>query len=604
MSSGRKHEAQWFLSLLRPTLRSHLLSITLTVLGSSMFLLDPLLIKWLIDRVLPRKDLRLLLTAGAGFLAIYAGRVALTTLARLISFRAVQDLAVRMRLNILERLNRLSAEYHDTVAPGYTLYTLEQDVDQVSEIGSGLVPSVLQAVFNALFVTITVSILNWRLALVLVPLVPVFFFSKRYFGSRLRFASDSAQRAASQETEFFQEHVCSIIQIQLLHQEGPQTDRFLRRAVEKRDAANHRTAIEMLFAGCYMGLIALGTVGIVCYGGYQVFVGGLTIGGLVAFYSYLGRLFDPVNVAVDIYSRLNRLSSSISRILGIVDRPSAVVSQLNCVPLPSSVQVEIDFAEVCFSYNPNVPRVLERINLRIHAGEKIAVVGASGSGKSTITKLVARLYDVSQGTICLDGLDVRRIELNSLRTSICYLTQETVLFDRSLKENLLLANPQATDEQLLRAIQLAELDVLLQRLSDGWNTQLGPRGNALSGGERQRIALARAVLQTPSLLILDESTSALDAPTERRIFANLRRHFSRQTMIVISHRVTALSWVDRIIVLDHGRIVEDGSHEYLLPRGGIYRSLYNSPQASDEGLTSSPAESLELLPSKPVIATD
>jgi ABC-type bacteriocin/lantibiotic exporter with double-glycine peptidase domain len=558
-----------------------MVSIGLTVLGSSMFLLDPLLIKWLIDRVLPRKDPRLLLISAAGFFAIYAGRVALTALARLISFRAVQDMAVRMRLNILERLNQLAADYHETVAPGNTLYALEQDVDQVSEIGSGLVPSVLQAAFNSLFVIITVCILNWRLALVLVPLVPLFFFSKRYFGSRLRLASDSAQQTASQETEFLQEHVCSIIQIQLLHQENAQTERFLRQAIEKRDAANQRTAIETLFVACYMGLIALGTVGIVCYGGYQVFVGALTVGGLVAFYSYLGRLFDPVNVAVDVYARLNRLRSSIRRILEIVDRPSSIMNHPNCVPFTDSVKTDIEISELCFSYQPDAPRVLERINLRVHSGEKIALVGASGSGKSTITKLLARLYDVSQGKICFDGLDVRTIELNSLRAGICYLTQETVLFDRSLRDNLLLANPQASDKELVRAIQMAELEALLQRLPDGLDTPLGPRGNAVSGGERQRIALARAVLQTPSLLILDESTSALDGPTEKRIFANLRRHFKGQTMILISHRVSALSWVDRIVVLDDGQIAEDGTHEYLLQRDGVYRNLCNSSPSSD-----------------------
>lgn len=603
MTPSAKHEAQWFLSLLRPSLRAHIISITLAVLGSSLFLLDPLLIKWLIDRVLPRKDLRLLLAAATGFLGIYAGRVALTALGRLISFRAVQDLAVRMRLNILEHLNQLSADYHDTAAPGDTLYTLEQDVDQVSEIGSGLVPSVLQAVFNAFFVTITVCILNWRLALVLVPLVPLFLLSKKYFGARLRLASDSAQRSASQETNFLQEHLSSVIQVQLLRQENAQAQHFLRRAIAKRDAVNHRTAIEMLFASCYMGLIALGTVGIVCYGGYQVFVGSLTIGGLVAFYSYLGRLFDPVNAAVEIYSRLNRLRSSIRRVLEIVERHVAVTNQSGCLPIPPSTRSNIEILDVCFNYPPDSSYALENINLRISAGEKVAIVGASGSGKSTITKLIARLYDVSRGKICIDGLDLRTVDVASLRTRICYLMQETVLFDRSLKENLMLANPDATDEELIRAIQMAELGALLQRLPKGWNAQLGPRGNALSGGERQRIALARAALQAPSLLILDESTSALDAPTEQRIFAKLRRYFKHQTMMLISHRVSSLSWVDRIIVLDHGRIVEEGTHEYLLQRDGIYRNLYHSPQTSDV-LASKPGESAELLPYKPVIATD
>lgn len=604
MTANAKHEAQWFLALLRPSLRRHVISISLAVLGSSMFLLDPLLIKWLIDRVLPRKDLRLLLTAGAGLFGIYAGRVALTTLGRLISFRAVQDLAVQMRLNVLDQLNQLSADYHDTAAPGDTLYTLEQDVDQVSEIGSGLVPSVLQAVFNAFFVTITVCVLNWRLALVLVPLVPLFFLFKKYFGSRLRFASDSAQQSASQETNFLQEHLSSVIQVQLLRQENAQVQRFLRRAIAKRDAVNHRTAIEMLFASCYMGLIAVGTVGIICYGGYQVFIGSLTIGGLVAFYSYLGRLFDPVNAAVDIYSRLNRLRSSIRRVLEIVERHVAVTNEPGCVPIPPSIRSNIEILDVCFSYSADCSYALKNINLRIRAGEKIAFVGASGSGKSTITKLIARLYDVSQGKICIDGMDVRTVDVASLRTRICYLMQETVLFSRSLKENLMLANPEATDEELIRAIQMAELGGLVQRLPKGWNAPLGPRGNALSGGERQRIALARASLQAPSLLILDECTSALDAPTEQRIFAKLRRYFKHQTMVLISHRVSSLSWVDRIIVIDHGRIVEEGTHEYLLQQDGIYRNLYNSSQTGDIGLTSKPAESSEVLPHKPVIATD
>jgi ABC-type bacteriocin/lantibiotic exporter with double-glycine peptidase domain len=604
VTPSAKQEARWFLGLLRPSLRSHVISIALAVLGSSMFLLDPLLIKWLIDRVLPRKDLQLLLTAAAGFFGIYAGRVALTTLGRLISFRAVQDLAVRMRLHILKHLNELSADYHDTAAPGDILYTLEQDVDQVSEIGSGLVPSVLQAVFNAFFVTIAVCILNWRLALVLVPLVPLFFLFKKYFGSRLRHASDSAQGSASQETEFLQEHLSSIIQIQLLHQEDAQTERFLRRAIAKRDAVNHRTATEMLFAACYMGLIALGTVGIVCYGGYQVFVGGLTIGGLVVFYSYLGRLFDPVSAAVDIYSKLNRLRSSIRRVLEIAEQHVAVTNQPSCVPIPSSTKSSIQIENMSFSYCSDCPYALENINVRINAGEKIALIGASGSGKSTITKLIARLYDVSRGKVCIDGLDVRTVDVVSLRTRICYLMQDTVLFDRSLKENLLLANPDATDEQLIQAIQMAELETLLGRLPEGWDAPLGPRGNVLSGGERQRIALARAALQAPSLLILDESTSALDGPTEQRVFAKLRRHFKHQTMILISHRVSSLSWSDRIIVIDCGRIVEEGTHEYLMQREGAYRNLYNLSQTSDTALTSKPSASPELLPFKPVIATE
>jgi ABC-type bacteriocin/lantibiotic exporter with double-glycine peptidase domain len=584
--SNARRELRWFLSQLRPFLASQVISISLIVLGSSMFLLDPLLLKWLIDKVLPKKDLHLLLTAAVGFLGIYLCRLAFSAAGRLISFHAVQKLVVNLRLSVLEHLNRLSAQYHDSRAIGDTLYRIEQDVDQVAEIGSSLVPSVLQAASNAIFVITTVCILNWRLTLVLVPLLPLFFVFRTYFATRLRVASDSTQQTASDESEFLQEHLSSVIQIQLLRQEHAQTESFLCRATAKRTAANDRMLTEVLFATCYMGLIALGTVGILGYGGYQVFVGSLTVGGLVAFYSYLGRLFEPLNVAIDIYSRLNRLRSSIRRIVDVIDQVPEVANQPNCVSLSLPIRGKVDVSNVCFSYKTGGPHVLEDLNLQIKPCEKVALVGASGSGKSTITKLVARLYDVRRGKICIDDVDVRAIDLNGLRTAISYVMQETVLFDRTLKENLMLGNAKATENELTRAIEMAELEAVVRRLPYGWNTQLGPKGNSLSGGERQRLALARAVLQSPSLIILDESTSALDAPTEQRIFTSLSRYFRDQTMVVISHKLSALAWVDRIIVLEGGRIEDTGTHEGLLQRGGMYTRLYNTWSSSETLSTS------------------
>jgi ABC-type bacteriocin/lantibiotic exporter with double-glycine peptidase domain len=582
--NGRR-ESRWFISQLRPFLISHIVNVTLMALGSAMFLLDPLLLKWIIDKVLPDRDLRRLLTAAGALLVIYVCRLGMTAVGRLLSFRTVQDLTVQLRVNLLHHLNCLSTQYHEKKALGDTLYRIEQDVDQIAETGSGLLPSVLQAIFNAIFVITTICILNWRLTLVLLPLIPLFFLFRTYFAGRLRRASDSTQQAASDENEFLQEHLSSVTQIQLLRQEHAQTAHFLVRATAKRDALNHRILTEILFATCYMGLIALGTVGILGYGGYQVIVGTLTIGGLVAFYSYLGRLFDPLNVAVDVYSRVNRLRSSVRRILEIMEQVPEISNQPNCVSLAPPLQGHVDVSNVYFSYKRNGPHVVEALNLQIKPGEKVALVGASGSGKSTITKLVARLYDVHRGAICVDDLDIRSIDLADFRNAICYVMQETILFDRTLKENLRLGNPRATEGELKRAIEMAELAPLLRRLPLGWNTRLGPKGNTLSGGERQRLALARAVLQSPSVLILDESTSALDSPTEQRIFINLSRHFRDRTMIVISHRLAALSWVDRIVVLEGGRIVEAGTQEQLLQQQGVYFRLYNTRSESDGSLS-------------------
>src|SRR6267378_4018223 len=302
---------RWFVRQVRPFLRAHLLSVSMIVLSSLMFLLDPLLIKWLIDSVLPKRDFHLLLLSAAGFFGLYICRLGFSALAGLVSFRTVQELVFRIRLNILEQMNRLSADYHETTPVGEKLYRMEQDVDQVAELGSSLVPSVLQTAFNTIFVVGTMFVLDLRLMCVLLPLMPAFFVFRRYFENQLRLASDLAQQQSSRESSFLQEHLGSVVQVQLLHQERSQTEVFLERATTRVKALADRNLVESLFRTCYMAVISLGTIAILGYGGYRVFMGALTVGGLVAFYSYLGRLFDPLNAAVDIYSRFNRLSSSI-----------------------------------------------------------------------------------------------------------------------------------------------------------------------------------------------------------------------------------------------------------------------------------------------------
>jgi len=580
MTNRLTPQLRWFLTQLRPLLRAHLLSLLLIVLSSLTFLLDPLIMKWLIDKVLPKRDTTLLMVAAVGVGGVYLCQLGCNAFGAVLSFRTVQRLVYSIRLALLEQINRLSANFHESVPLGEKLFRIEQDVDQVAELGAMVVPSVIQTAFMAVFVVSTMFILNLRLTCVLIPLMPIFFILRRRYEIRLRRAADSVQEESSKENDFLQEHLNSVMQIQLLRQEDRQTRAFMSQARAKMRAVTYRNVQEILFRTWYLGVIAVGLITILCYGGYQVFVGVLTLGGFVAFYSYLARLFAPLNAAIEIYSRLNRLNASLRRILEIIEEKPSVLERLEAVQLPQRTEGTIVLQSVCFRYRDS-PAVLTGLELAVKAGEKVALVGISGSGKSTIAKLMARLYDVNQGVICIDGIDIRDVTLASLRAAVCYVPQEPVLFNRSIKENLLLGNPSATSRELGEAVEIAGLTELLSSFPGGWNTQAGPRGNFLSGGERQRVALARAILQKPSVFLLDESTSALDVPSERRAYANLTQYFKERTCVFVSHRVSALTWVDRIIVLNQGVIEAQGSHDQLIQRGGLYARLYKTGPLSE-----------------------
>src|SRR5258706_10728336 len=573
-------QLRWFLSQLRPLLKAHLLSVLLIVLASLTFLLDPLILKWLIDIVLPKRDARLLMAAVACIAGIYICQLSCYAVGGALSFQTVQKLVYSIRLKLLDQINRLSANFHERIPLGESLYRIEQDADQVADLGSTIVPSILQTAFTAVFVLSAMFILNLRLTCVLLPLMPLFVFLKRQYEIRLRRAADNAQEESSKENNFLQEHLSSVVQIQLLRQEDTETRAFITRAQAKMQALHRRNIQEILFRTWFLGVVATGMIAILSYGGYQVFLHALTVGGFVAFYSYLARLFAPLSAAVDIYSRLNRLRSSLQRILEIINETPCVCDSPTAMELPRPTKGRVVLEGVVFGYRDN-PRVLTGLGLELRTGEKIALVGASGSGKSTVAKLIARLYDVNQGVVRIDGIDVRDVTLASLRSTICYVPQEAILFDRSIKENLLLGKAEASIEELWEAVEVAGLTALIHSLPRGWDTQIGPRGMFLSGGERQRLSLARAVLRKPSVFLLDESTSALDVPSERQVYINLTQHLCQLTILFFSHPLSSLTWAVRIFFLNQVVIEEEGTHEQLIETGRIYPNLFKSAPSPD-----------------------
>lgn len=544
MQVTRSGEFSWLLSQVRPFFRLHLGSYFCVVAAGILVLLDPLIVRFLIDEVIPSRRISWLPFVAAAFFFTYLGRLGFDSLAGILNFRAVQKMTYRSRLSLLRHLQRLSAEYHDNTSPGDTLHRLQMDVDQVATLSGEVLPALLRIVTTFTLVMSTMLVLNYRLTIVVLPLIPVFILVRRRFQSRLRNASDSVQERSGKLIGFLDEHLSAIVQVQLLSCEQREARRFARISSDVVRAQMKRRGTELFFSSVLYLIIITGMAGVLSFGGYQVMSGTLTAGGLVAFYGYTLQLFIPLYGVVDIYAKVQRVAASARRLIEITEAKAILRDGER--PLRVDEPAVVELKDVCFSYDSE-RLVLNALSLCVDRGERVALMGTSGNGKSTIAKLVARMYDARAGNVLLDGNDVRDFKLKSLRSAVIFVPQDPVLFDVTLRENLLYGNPQASEDEIERVTKLAQLDVLINRLPKGLDESLGPRGNRLSGGERQRVALARALLQHPKVLILDECTSALDELTEKRLLHALDQHLRDVTTIIISHRPYPTSWANRVV---------------------------------------------------------
>ena len=556
-------ELRWLASQAKPFLRLHAGSYLCILFSSGLVLLDPLIVRVLIDDIIPSRRLSWLPLVGAAFFISYMGRLGLDSLAGVLNFRSVQKMTFRSRLGLLRQLQRLSAEYHDNTPVGDTLHRLQLDVDQTSSLSGEVIPAALRIVTLFVLVMTAMLVLNWRLTAIVLPLIPLFIFVRRQFHQYLCKASDEVQRQSGEVIAFLEEHLSAIVQVQLLSCEQREARRFARISSGAVRTQMKRRVTEIFFSSLLYLIIVLGMAGVLCFGGYQVINGALTAGGLVAFYGYTLQLFMPLYGVVDIYSKFQRAAASVRRLIEIIEAKQVFHDRAGAVTLQSGYPAAMDLKDVFFSYNKS-RKVLEGINLRVHPGERVALAGTSGNGKSTVAKLIARLYDVRSGVVSVDGTDVRDIKLKSLRSSVIFVPQDPILFNVTLRENLLYGNAQATEAEVTAVTKLVQLEPLLNRLPNGWDEPLGPRGNRLSGGERQRVALARALLQRPKILILDECTSALDELTEKRLLTELDGVLRNVTTLIVSHRPFPIRWADRAIQLGYGQIGE-GKQQTAVP---------------------------------------
>lgn len=542
--------------------------------------IDPLLMRRLIDVELPQRDLRaaLLLVSGIGL--CYFGRSAFYSLGSLANFSVTQLCTFDLRLALLDQMNRLSADYHEQTPTGEKLTRLEYDVDQIAGLGADTVNQSVRAVLFFVLNLVMMAKLNVPMMLMVMPLLPLFVLVQRRYRPLIQERADKARAEVGSASTVLTEHLAAVPQIQLLGAETSSSKKTASVWEGMLRAQWTQRRMEVGFSLCISAVMVSAILLVLGFGSAKVLSQTLTIGGLVAFYAYVTRVFEPLSSAMDLYARTQRVGASIRRVREILSLQPTVADT-------GKIRLAVPFLDHGFTLENVVSGygrlpVIHNLSFGIAAGEHVAVIGASGSGKSTLARLLVRFADPEQGMILLEGKPLAEYTLASLRNTICYVPQQSVLFQGTLRENLLYGNRYVSAADLTRALHIAQLDQVLSKLPNGLDQELGPNATTLSGGERQRVAIARAVLRRSAALVLDEATSALDAPTEHAVLEGIATLDSQHTLLVISHRISSLAWVDRFVILDKGRIVEVGRHVDLYVHSQLYRSLYDASSQSVE----------------------
>lgn len=561
------------------------------VFAAAVELLQPWPVKWLVDYVFGSQPMPAWLksswpgfaTAGTGGGILWVGLAILllalvfragTLVGQFFLIRAGARIVQQLRCAACDHLHHLSLAYHDRTKVGDSLYRVAYDAHSAQTLLNGAVVPIFTA--SLLLVGATAVMLQINLALTLVTFVvtPAFFVIIRIFGRKIDQHSRRYHESESALVSSLQESLGSIRAIQAFTME-PDTSRRFRDQTDKGIAASERMTLTQLIYAASSGLTAsLGTAGVVWVAGYQVMQGRLTVGDILVFLAYLGMMYQPLHVLSQSASVIQSSRAQLRRVLEILDAPLEIRDSPAARTLVS-VRGEIEFRDVTFHYDAERP-VLNHASLHVQPGQTIAIVGRTGAGKTTIASLLMRFYDPAGGSIRLDGHDLRELRVAWLRQQVGVVLQDPVLFSTTIAENIANGRPGASLAEIQHAARLAHADEFIRDLPRGYDTVLGERGVNLSGGQRQRLSIARAFLKNAPILVLDEPTSALDAHTEGALVASLRDLMRGRTTFVIAHRLSTVRHADSILVLEDGKIIEQGSHSELMAGDTAYRKLFQA----------------------------
>ncbi|EAO56145.1 Multidrug/protein/lipid ABC transporter family, ATP-binding and permease protein [Bacillus thuringiensis serovar israelensis ATCC 35646] len=544
-------------------------------------LIMPWLLKYIIDDViqgagsLQDKTSQLITAIGIAFFIFAVLRPPIEYYRQYFAQRIANTILYDLRKHIFGHLQKLSLRYYSNTKTGEIISRVIHDVEQTKDFCNYRFDERLVRYCNNCYryhcnVFLGIIKLNNFVALLILP---IYVIAVKYFFGRLRKLTKERSQALATMQGYLHERIQGMQvtrSFALEEYEGKQFEKRNNEFLTK--ALNHTSWTARTFSAVNT-LTDLGPLLVIGFAAYEVIQGQLTLGTMVAFVGYMDSLYSPLRRLVNSSTTLTQSFASMDRVFELLDEKYDIVNVPNAIQT-EKLNGEIVFDNVSFRYNADEKEILHNLSLTMQSGEKVALVGASGGGKSSLASLIPRFYDVSEGTVYVDGIDVRKYNMRNLRSNIGIVLQDNLLFSDTIEANILYGNPKATEKEVIAAAKAAQIHDFIIDLPDGYNTVVGERGVKLSGGQRQRVAIARVFLQNPSVLILDEATSALDLENERYIQEALQTLAADRTTIIIAHRLATITHVDTIIYIEDGQIKETGSHEELMRKRGFYYNLY------------------------------
>ena len=558
---------------LRPYRGLTALAVLLLLSGAGLALVGPALTQRALDVAIPARDTGLLGTLALLFLAalileflVEYGQTLLTTY---LGQRVMYDL----RMQIFSHLQRLSISYFDRNPVGRLMTRVTSDVETLNELFSSGVVTVFGDVFTLLAIMTMMLWIDWRLALVTFAVIPLVWLTARIFRRRVRQAFGDIRVRLARLNAFLQERLSGMRVVQLFGREADSAARFAQLNQDHLEAHRRSITIYAVFFPVVELLTAVAMALLLYYGGLRALGGTITVGVLAAFIQLTRRFFQPLQDLSEKFNLLQSAMASSERVFALLDQPVTVLEPVNPVKLAEPVRGEVRFEGVWFRYGPEGPWVLRDVSFTASPGQTIALVGHTGAGKTTIVNLLLRFYDPDRGQILIDGVDIRQLATSDLRALIGFVQQDLFLFAGDIQHNLTLDAP-IPPEAARQAARRVGADRFIERLPAGYDHRLGERGRSLSVGERQLLSFARALALNPTILVLDEATSSVDAQAEGQIQVAIAELMAGRTSLVVAHRLSTILHADEILVLQHGEIRERGSHRELLAQQGLYERLY------------------------------